>query len=434
MDIKKLSVRSIRKLSIIGNRYLERASGLAVRVENKATRILDGVDGSIRIEKTIPFEKMYYSANPSIIPIQPAMPAVGSSPTVTLFIPSLDGASFFGGTATALVVSCMLAKQTDRRLRIVQTLKTGNPGDLEKFFKAEGIDFPAEKIKVISVADRAYNKYGYVSMHSDDIFIASAWWDAYLLNKLPLGRKFIYLVQDFEPIFYNNGDQYVMAEDTYKYTSFTPLCNTKLMLDFMKDRKYSAFSDGLYFEPAVSRFKTHKGKTKKQKRTLFIYGRPNVHRNLFYTALSSVDYAIKSGFISASDWDIYMAGQDSIPDIKLTSGATIKNLGKMSMDDYVSLCQEVDVALSPMMAPHPNYPTLEFSSTGAKVVTTRYANKQNLSMYSPNIIMADSSVESMAGALNIAANSKKSPRPYSAILDSWDKSLNDVLRTVEKRL
>ena len=435
MGIKKLSVRSVRKLSIVGNYYLRKVSNLATRVEGKATKILDGVDGSIRIEKTVQFEKVYYNANPFITPIQPAMPAIGSSPTITLFIPSLDGASFFGGTATALVASALLAKKMNRKLRIVQTLKTGNPGSLSFFFKREGIDFSDDNIKVISVTDRAYNKYGYISMHPEDIFIASAWWDAYLLNKLPLSQKFIYLVQDFEPIFYNNSDLYVMAEETYKYDSFIPLCNTELMLDFMKERSYRAFSKGYFFEPAVSRNTTGKITSittdKAAKRKMFLYGRPNVHRNLFFTAVGSINTAIQSRYIKPSEWEFFMAGQDNLPDIQLSAGVTIKNLGKMSMSEYIEFCKTVDVAISPMMAPHPNYPTLEFASTGAMVVTTRYANKQNLDRYSKNIIMADTSLDSLAGAINIAVNTDKKTRQKnltgSNISSSWHTSLNTTL-------
>lgn len=434
MSVLRFGVRVARKTAVKGNAVLRKASRLADKVETKATRILDGVDYSVQINDEVLFEKLYYSSMPYMLPIHASMPAVGSEPTVTLLIPSLDGASFFGGTATALVVAAKIALHQHRKLRIVQTLKTGHPGDLGVFFASEGITFPSEHIQVISVADRAYNRYGYVSMHSDDIFVASAWWDAQALSQMPLGRKFIYLIQDFEPIFYNNSDQYVLAEETYKTDKFIPLCNTKLMADFMKSRNYSAFEGEVgYFEPAVSRADTGYQIEKKpgEKKILFLYGRPNVHRNLFFTALSAIDYAFKADFLNKNEWDVVMAGQSKMADIKLSSGVVVKNNGKMSMKDYVSFSKSIDLAVSPMMAPHPNYPTLEFASIGTTVVTTKYANKQKLDNYSNNIIISDIGVESLAGAIKLAAEVPFSDRidnaKHSTINTSWDESLAKVI-------
>jgi len=161
------------------------------------------------------------------------------------------------------------------------------------------------------------------------------------------------------------------------------------MADFMSDRNYPAFKKSLFFEPAVSRKESGTLLSKKanDKKTLFLYGRPNVHRNMFFTALQAIDYAFKAGFINPNNWDCCMAGQNNLPDIVLSSGAVIKNKGKMSMEDYIEFSKTVDLAISPMMAPHPNYPTLEFASIGSMVVTTKYANKESLDKYSKNIII-----------------------------------------------
>lgn len=435
MSLQSFGLRAIRKASHLNNRGMRKVLRLTTKVENKATRILDGTDYSIKPSASVPFEKMYYNNLEYITPLNPAMPAVGSHPTVTLFLPTLDDSSFFGGTATALVVAAKIAKHQKRKLRIIQTLKTGRIDSLVPFFKQEGVAMKDEDIKIISVAERAYNRYGYISMLPDDIFIASAWWDAYLISQLPLTRKFIYLIQDFEPIFYNNSDRYVLAESTYKTDAFVPLCNTKLMHEFMIERAYPAFKKGPshYFEPAVSRLKNGGVETKPigSKKRLFIYGRPNVHRNLFFSALESLDYAFKAGFLNPNEWECYMAGQNNLPDIDLPSRVQIKNLGKMSMSNYVSFSKTVDLAISPMMAPHPNYPTLEFASIGTAVVTTKYANKQSLDSYSKNIIVSDIGIESMAGAIKRAA--ELTPAELSAnlssnkILDSWDSALDSIL-------
>jgi hypothetical protein len=432
MSVRRFVIRAARKTAIKGNKVLRKASVLAEKIETKSTRILDGVDYSLSVKEEVPVNKIYYNSLPYVLPLHASMPAIGSSPTVTLLIPSLDGASFFGGTATALVVAAKFALKKQRKLRIIQTLKTGHPGNLSDFFASEGITLGEEDIQVTSVADRAYDRYGYVSMHKDDLFIASAWWDAQILSQMPLSNKFIYLVQDYEPIFYNNSDQYILAEETYKGDKFIPLCNTELMLDFMKSRNYTAFNENSYFfEPAVSRMNSG-GRSKKnsdEKLQLFLYGRPGVHRNLFLTSLEAIDIAFKQGYLDSTKWEIYMAGQNNLPDIKLSSGIVIKNLGKMKMQEYINFSKSVDIALSPMMAPHPNYPTLEFASIGAQVVTTRYANKTDLTRYSDSITMADTSANSIAGALNIAAK-QINKKTVSNILTSWDIALDETISTI----
>lgn len=437
-----LSLRVMRKTAYVGRQLLSSALSLATRVENKTTRMIDGTDG-LKIGGAIPLEKIYYSNIPGILPVNPALPRIDQDAAVVLLIPTLDDKSFFGGVATALIVSAKIAIRKKRPLRIVQTIKTGHTSGLQDFFAREGIIIDYKDIAITSVAGRAYNIYGYLPMHPDDIFIASAWWDAHILHNLPLNHKFIYLIQDFEPIFYNNSDQYVLAEETYRKPGYVAACNTKLMYDFMQKRGYPAFAkdDVFYFEPAVSRARytlSHQGKTP-GKRTLFLYGRPNVSRNLFFTALNALDYAFKAGFLDPKEWDLFMAGDDKLPDIKLTSGPTIRNKGKMSMEKYMAFSATVDLAVSPMMAPHPNYPTLELSSIGAQVVTTRYANKTDLSSYSPNIVMCDISVESMAGAINeaskrIISGKKLGKVKKSSLPLTWSDALDPVLDRIIKKL
>lgn len=437
--MKRFIIRSVRKSSSIASKSLEKSLNLSKRVENKTTRILDGTDYSVRLPHAEAVEKIIYNSLPYITPLHPALPSAGKGPTITLLLPSLDSKSFYGGTATALYVAGQFVKSYgNRRLRIVQTLKHGKPSGLSEFLKAAGINIADEDIEHVDVSGRRYNIYGYLSIHPQDIFIASAWWDAYLLSKLPLSNKFVYLVQDFEPIFYNNSDLSALSESTYHSDAFIPICNTKLMHDFMRNRSYPQFVKyNHYFEPAVSRQSSglaidNSGK----KRKIFIYGRPDVHRNLFYSAIEAVNLALSSGELKGSEWECFMAGQDNLPDIQLSSGAIIQNLGKMQMSDYISFSKNIDIALAPMLAPHPNYPTLEFASIGSMVVTTSYENKVDLSRYSSNIILTPPSAEAMAEGVIQASKVSYSQRidnqKANHINTSWQEALGSVVESVKK--
>lgn len=434
--IKKTLIRAVRKSSHLSKKASKRATRYLEKVERKTTNILLGSDKSFGITESVPLEKLYYSAIPHIIPLHPALPKIGRTSTVTLLIPSLDNKSFFGGTATALIIALTLAEKLGKDLRIVQTLEHGD-ADMNKFLEQESIKFTGD-IKLIDVSSRTYNRYGYIDIHPDDIFLASAWWDAYIIDRLPLTTKYIYLIQDFEPIFYNNSDKYILAESTYRSKNFIALCNTKLMFDFMIDKSYISDSSGTWFEPAVARQFGHKSVSKSKKQRLFLYGRRNVDRNLFFTGLQSVSMSFDKLYLDPNEWEVFMAGQEKVPTVTLSSGINVTNLGKMSMEDYLSFIKTVDVAVSLMMAPHPNYPTLEFASAGSSVVTTRYELKQDLTKYSKNIIMADESVDSIAKAIAKAASISEKERQHNAVTSKisrdWTESLETPLNTIIKQL
>jgi len=436
-DIKRTGFRVIRKSAHLSHRVLKKGASFTAKVEDKTTRIITGKDFSVQLDESIPIEKALYNGIKfNIAPLNPALPAVGREGKVTLLLPSLNKQSFFGGTATALIVAAKLALKLNKDLRIVETLAPGGKAGLGDFLENNGLHLKND-VELIDVSARTHDRYGYIDLHPEDVFIASAWWDARLIGQLPLKSKFIYLIQDFEPIFYANSDEYVLAESTYHMKNFIPLCNTRLMHEFMEYKGYEYIAtNALWFEPAVSRMAQGYSTKNSGKKRIFLYGRPSVPRNLFYTALSALNQVFDTGKLSVNDWEIFMAGQDKLPSIVLSTGIPVQNLGKLSMDDYTQFVKTVDVAISPMMAPHPNYPTLEFASAGAAVVTTKYETKTDLSRYSKNILLADLNIESLAYNIVEAANIDYEKRienlKSNDIEASWDATLEKVLNQLVK--
>ena len=174
------------------------------------------------------------------------------------------------------------------------------------------------------------------------------------------------------------------------------------------------------------------------KKKLFLYGRPNVDRNLFYGAIKALDLALLDDALNGIEFEIYSAGQSDLPTLKLHSGTYIENLGKMSYADYYDFAQSVDVAISPMLAPHPNYPTLELASIGAMVVTTKYETKQNLDRYCANIIMSDPDIVSLSKSIVKAVLTDESKRfanvKASRILKGWPDAVEPAISKIEKIL
>jgi hypothetical protein len=356
---------------------------------------------------------------------------------IVLLIPSLIASSFFGGVATALIVAAKLAIHSQRSLTIVQTVVSGHPdkASIDSFYKRNNIDTSGLDISVLDVASRnGLRDDEKLIVNILDLFIVSAWGDAYLVNRFQLPHKFLYLIQDYEPIFYANSDRFVLAENTYHYKSYIPLCNTKLMYLNMVHNKYSVFSKFPYwFEPAVSNIKSGVS-VRNVKRNMFLYGRPNVPRNLFYIVVIALDHIFNKGILDAKEWNIFMAGQDNLPIIKLTEECSITNLGKMEVEDYINFSKSIDLAIALMMAPHPNYPTLEFASIGSAVVTTKYGVKDELGFYSKNIFAANLTVESVIE--NIIKASEMSYEERINNLSSnnieydWNSALDEVVSKI----
>ena len=429
------TVRIIRRLAYKSKNLMDRAGHYSARVEGKATRLLAATDYSARLIESVSFETMFYgSIRFNVCPLKPALPALGRTGKVTLLLPALSEKSFFGGTASALIVAGMFAKVSGRSLRIIETIVHAEHVSLSGFFKLNGLSLRDEDIEIVDVSNRSHKVHAYVDMHPDDIFIASAWQDAHLLQRLPLATKFVYVIQDFEPIFYANGDVSLMAENTYRPENFIPLCNTRLIYEFMSSRYRHIEKAGLWFEPAVSRVGNGESARNTGKKKMFVYGRPHVERNLFYTVINAVNNVFNDGRLDSREWDICMAGQDNIADIALSSGLVIRNLGKMPLNEYVDLTKTIDLAVSLMMAPHPSYPVLEMASVGAAVVTTKYANKTDLGRYSKNIFMADLATEDIeakiAEAASLSYDERIAALSSNRIGNDWDSALRDQVAAI----
>lgn len=429
-----VALRTIRKISHIAGRITKKGSHFLDKIESKSTRIIINKTGSPDTKRSsVNIDEVVYHSFPHITPVHPGLPIVGQRPSVTVFA-FLDPKGFYGGIATLLCVGATLANKLGYDFRVAQTTGFSNNTDVLVFLKNKGIIIEEERFSTVDLSKRSLAQHARLPLHPEDIVLVSAWWDAHIASQLPLSRKFVYLIQDYEPIFYNNSDQSIWADQTYYSEKFIPLLNTDILHTFFKKNGYDYIAkNGISFEPAPAP-NVKRIKKESETKTLFLYGRPHVHRNLYYSALKAIDAAFQDERIQQYDWQLYSAGSSDIPNIKLTSGHVINNKGKMPMDEYYQFATTIDIAVSPMLAPHPNYPTLEFASLGVPVVTTKWETKQNLDFYSPNIFMADASVEGMKNAIIdavlMSSKTKKENQKNTHIDGSWLDALNPAIDKV----
>ena len=86
-------------------------------------------------------------------------------------------------------------------------------------------------VEVVDGSDR----FRPVHIGENDLFMATAWWTAQSIKAaLPLvqHQQFLYLIQDFEPLFFASSSQYALALETYEL-DHVPVVNSQFLLDHL---------------------------------------------------------------------------------------------------------------------------------------------------------------------------------------------------------
>ncbi|WP_181028451.1 glycosyltransferase [Pseudoclavibacter sp. RFBA6] len=425
--LRNVALKATRKAAYLAKAGLGRGGEAFGRLEARAGERLDGAATA-----TITPSQLVATKFHAFRPLHAAPPAGGQRPAVSVF-GFFNSSGFFGGIATLITLSAVIAQELDLDLRLVHTASFEGEGDVVGFLRGQGIDFDASRIHHLDLTSRRAEG-AEVPLHDEDVLVASAWWDAFAIQRMAAPHPFIYLIQDYEPIFYANGDMQLWAASTYDADGFIPVLNTSILHDFFRESRHTRVAEeALVFEPAVSVLPRTAPVATRRKKRLFFYARPSVERNLFYAGLLAIDEAFTRNPQLADDWEVWLAGNAAIPPLRLESGVTLQRLGKMSLPAYQEFMLTADLAISAMLAPHPNYPTLEFSHLGIPVITTAWETKQDLGRYSPLIHVTAPTIEAMAAKISELALAD-GPSPVaerdSSLTASWPQALHAVASEV----
>ncbi|AKB33546.1 hypothetical protein MSSIH_2856 [Methanosarcina siciliae HI350] len=312
---------------------------------------------------------------------------------LNLLVPSLEKEHIFGGISTALNLFEYMTENYEFQRIIVTDSKVDNI-DIERFKEYE-IDNKSNKNRTKSICPMA-NRFGRtIDVGENDYFVSTAWWTAYILQPIlewqqktyDIEPVFYYIIQDFEPGFYQWSSRYSLAESTYKSKFKTKaILNTKILYDFFVEKGYSFYQQA-YFNPPLNRSLANRASlaSKQARREPFkilVYGRPGVGRNCFEICIESLQ-KFASQYENLHKWELYSVGEKH-QDIILSPDCKLKSLGKLPLDQYQNILESSSVGLSLMVSPHPSYPPIEMASYGLEVITNRYENK-NLSNFFTNI-------------------------------------------------
>lgn len=375
------------------------------------------------------FDERLYSLSPGMLPVVPrhmappdsqAKPAekiidqrkiarfraafTAPAPAVVILVPTLNPTEIFAGIATALDIGAGLA-QRGLTVRFVATdLPVSSPDASRQFIEGR---LPAEKTGArsrIQIGCGVTNET--LPFHARDRFLATAWWTAHLIEGLrPQGFRapgFLYLLQDYEPNFYAWGPEFADAAASYDL-QFTPIFNSTTLRDYFAMQGHGfATQDAPSFQPSIDIGRYARGRRPPAlaRRRLAVYGRPEVARNMFPTAVEALGRFLATEAVPPDRIELLSVGMKH-ENITLPGGHVLVSLGKLPMHDYPDWLMTVDVGLSLMLSPHPSHPPLEMAAAGARVVTNRFASK-DLGRLTPAILSVEGTVDGIAAGLSRA--------------------------------
>lgn len=333
-------------------------------------------------------------------------------PSVTVLVPTLNPTEVFAGIATALDIGTGLAR-LGHHVRFIAT-------DLPVASAETSRNFVLRRLHAMGDASalaqgRITLECGVtsdtVSAHPADRFLATAWWSAHVARQLIddhgfKQRQFDYLIQDFEPNFYPWGAEFSGSMASYDL-SFRPIFNTNLLRDYFASQGFGfADPDALVFRPSIdiSRYAGGARPVRKNApRQLVLYGRPEVPRNMFSTAIEATAAMIRDENLDAARIKVVSVGLKH-DDVKMPNGILLRSLGKLPFEDYPGFLLNSDVGLSLMCSPHPSHLPIEMAASGMRVVTNHFGPK-NLSQLSGAIVSVDPNPKAVTAGLKQAWNS-----------------------------
>lgn len=318
---------------------------------------------------------------------------------LNLLIPTINVEQIFGGITTAIKIFEKIALEKNMNRRIVVTDGAACKNDFLNFPNYRNVSCLDDDVadnQIVIFNDRSGRT---IPVAKNDIFVSSAWWTEYIITdviewqkkqyNLAKENKSVYIVQDYEPGFYEWSTRYMLAKSTYIQKSRkVGIFNTKFLYDYFKKMGHK-FDEEYIFEPFLNEKLKNildKNVDIKKEKIVFIYGRPSVKRNAFELIVESLKISVRN-IDYISDWRFISLGEKH-QNIDLGKGVILESYGKVSLEEYAEFMLKAYLGISLMVSPHPSYPPLEMASFGMNVITNTFEDR-NLSSMCGNIYSID---------------------------------------------
>ncbi|MEA3291950.1 MAG: hypothetical protein U9Q71_06595 [Pseudomonadota bacterium] len=365
----------------------------------------------------------------------------GEPARINLIIPEIDFRSFYGGYIAKFNLARRLTEQGEKvRFVIVDPCEIQPGRWREEIREYQGLESIFDQVEVAYCFDRKTP----LPVSADDSFIASTWWSAYIAHEAAQRcgrRRFVYLIQEYEPFTFPLGSYSAMAAASYEFPH-AAVFSSPFLEEYFNNNKYGVFSLPEYeetraasFENAILSFDAEQLRfdVPGGVRKLLFYARPEAHaaRNMFEVAYLALARSIERGVFDGGEWLFHGIGS-SHGDIPLPGGRKLEMLGKFGLREYGERLLDYDVGLSLMYTPHPSLLPLEMAAAGMLVVTNECMNKtrDKLAAISCNLIGSRPTIEGVGEGLReavdeVANETRRRAGSEVKWASSWDAAFDD---------
>jgi hypothetical protein len=349
--------------------------------------------------------------------VEPLALAVSADapPRINLLIPTIDLQHLFGGYIAKFNLARRLALRGARvRLVTVEPVDEQPPDWMTRVEAFAGLDGLFEQVE-IAFGRRAGN----LEVSPRDSFIATTWWTAHIAARAvqELGaRRFVYLIQEFEPLTFPMGSHAALADASYRFEHFA-LFSSELLRGYFRRHRIGVYAAGAAagdgesasFENAITTITPPAADelASRPTRRLLFYARPERHaaRNMFELGILALGRALEEGAFR-SGWELRGIGAvQARGPIDLGGDVELELLPRVAQREYAATLADHDVGLALMYTPHPSLVPIEMARAGMLTVTNTFENKtaEALREISTNLIAAPASVDTLAEALTTVA-------------------------------
>ncbi|MBZ9672570.1 hypothetical protein [Mesorhizobium sp. ES1-3] len=373
--------------------------------------------------------------------------------TINVLVPAFDfksiSAGFFGVFQMALFL-----RKTGINVRLVMfdNFYFNLSEFREKILKYPGMERIFDELEVEYIGERRAP----LSVSKYDYAVATVWYSAYLADKIQSvtrNEKFIYLIQDYEALFYPANSLHAIADRTYSM-NYSAIFSSESLMDFfvandvggIKSRglSYTFFNNACSSNLLPKNTFIARNREKKKKKIVF-YSRPVVDRNMFELTALALATAFKRGIFDPAEWECVGMGLGEGV-VELLPGARSVSLPRMDLSRYIEEVSSFDICLTLMASPHPSMIPMDLAGSGCVVVTNTFKTKTDeyLKGLSENIIPAQPGLNELVAALELAkaksmnlddrykfAKAMKYPRDWDHSLTS--KHLNFFKRRLQAK-
>ncbi len=254
--------------------------------------------------------------------------------------------------------------------------------------------------------------------------VATGWQTAYFVRRYQNTISKFYFVQDFEPLFYPMGSEYMMAENTYHF-GFRGITAGDWLKKKLHD-EYNMHTDSFLFSYDRAIYKP--GKKRDHTKRLFLYVRPVTPRRCFEMAL----LGLCKLYEKMPEIEVVMAGWDVsnyyIPFIHLNAG----NLTLQELPDLYAQCDICIVMSSTNLSLLP----VEVMACNSVVACTTGANNDWMVNESNAVMIPIEPIE-MANVLYDALNDperlktlRENGLKFAQEYTSWETEADKVYRYI----